>query len=108
MRQIEIARRADNCWPSHHSRTSFMHYDTLKERALVYFADSSLASMVICALSTLETGHDFSAIPANSLNFASSRFGTPARSVSAERVMRKPWPSGSRLTAASVVNSVGV
>src|SRR6516165_9807618 len=65
-------------------------YDTIKEQTPVYFADSSLASRVISALSTLETGHDFSATPANSLNFASSRLGTLARSVSAERVIRKP------------------
>src|SRR5262249_37801608 len=62
------------------------------------------ASSVICALSTLDTGQVFSALPASSLNFASSTFGTLARSVSVERLMRNPWPSGSRLTAASVVN----
>src|SRR5690349_7540040 len=74
-----------------HSRTGFTHTTTqAKNGHQVYFADSSLASSVICALSTLETGHDFSALPANSLNFASSRLGTLARNVSAERVMRKP------------------
>jgi hypothetical protein len=39
---------------------------------------------------------------------ASSRLGTLARSVSADRLMRKPGPSGSSMTAASVVSSVGL
>src|ERR1700739_1651111 len=68
----------------------------------------NLASNVIAALRTLETGQFFSASPAIRANAASSRFGTWARSVRAERLMRNPWPSGSRVTAASVLSSVGV
>jgi hypothetical protein len=45
---------------------------------------------------------------ASCANFVSSRLGTLARSVRAERLMRNPWPSGSRVTAASVLSSVGV
>src|SRR5215468_3268747 len=68
----------------------------------------SLASSVISALSTLETGQFFSASPAMRAKAASSRFGTWARSVSADRLMRNPCPSCSIVTAASVVSSVGV
>src|SRR5262244_4577311 len=38
----------------------------------------------------------------------SSRLGTLACSIRAERLMRNPWPSDSRVTAASVLSSVGV
>src|SRR5580704_6327291 len=68
----------------------------------------NLASKVIAALRTLETGQFFSASLAMRANAASSRFGTWARNVRADRLMRKPWPSGSSVTAASVVSSVGV
>src|SRR5580698_912841 len=68
----------------------------------------NLASKVIAALRTLETGQFFSASPAMRANAASSRFGTFARNVRADRLMRNPWPSGSSVTAASVVSSVGV
>ena len=60
---------------------------------------TSLASNVIVVLSTLDTGQFFSASPAIRAKAASSRFGTFARRVSAERLMRKPWPSGSSVTA---------
>src|ERR1700730_9800044 len=82
-----------------------------KERFVQSFRGTihiSLASSVISALRTLETGQFFSASPAIRANVAWSRFGTLARSDKAERVMRKPWPSGSRVTAASVLSSVGV
>src|SRR6185312_10274485 len=69
---------------------------------------TSLASSVIWAFRTFDTGQFFSASPAIFANAASSNFGTLARSVKAERVIRNPCPSGSRLTAASVVSSVGV
>ena len=69
---------------------------------------SSFASSVISALRTLETGQFFSASFAKLANLASSRLGTLARSVRAERLMRNPLPSGSRVTAASVLSSVGV
>ena len=68
----------------------------------------SLASKVISALRTFETGQVFSASLAISANLVSSRFGTWARRVKADRVIRKPLPSGSSVTAASVVSSVGV
>src|SRR5262245_24329887 len=68
----------------------------------------SFASRVTSELRTLETGQFFSASPAIPAKAASSRFGTLARRVSADRLMRKPWPSGSRVTAASVLSSVGV
>src|SRR4029077_13784128 len=68
----------------------------------------SLASSSISALRTLETGQFFSASLAKSANLVSSRLGTLARSVRAERLMRNPWPSGSRVTAASVLSLVGV
>ena len=68
----------------------------------------NLASNVIAALSTFETGQFFSASPAIRANAAWSRFGTWARRVRADRLMRKPWPSGSSVTAASVLSSVGV
>ena len=68
----------------------------------------SLASNVIAALSTFETGQFFSASLAISTNLVSFRFGTLARRVRAERLMRKPCPSGSRVTAASLLSSVGV
>ena len=44
----------------------------------------NLASSVIVALSTLDTGQFFSASPARRANAASSRFGTLPRKVSAE------------------------
>src|SRR4029077_3188563 len=66
------------------------------------------ASRVISALSALETGQFCSASFASRVNVASSKLGTLARSVKAERLMRNPAPSGSRLTAASVLSSVGV
>src|SRR5207253_11377345 len=68
----------------------------------------NLASNVIAALRTFETGQFFSASFAISADLVSSRFGTFARRVRAERLMRNPWPSGSRVTAASVLSSVGV
>lgn len=68
----------------------------------------SLASKVIAALRTLDTGQFFSASPTIRVNAASSKFGTWARKVRADRLMRNPWPSGSSVTAASVVSSVGV
>ncbi len=68
----------------------------------------NLASNVIAALRTFETGQFFSASLAISANLVSSRLGTWARRVRAERLMRKPCPSGSSVTAASVVSSVGV
>ena len=68
----------------------------------------NLASNVFAALSTFETGQFFSASPAIRAKLASSRLGTCARNVRAERLMRKPWPSGSSVIAASVVSSVGV
>src|SRR3984957_15622440 len=71
-------------------------------------SQTSFASKVIVALSTLETGQFFSASPAILRNPASSTPGTWARSVSADLLMRKPWPSGSSVTAASVLSSVGV
>ena len=55
----------------------------------------SLASNVIAALSTFETGQFFSASLAISTNLVSSRFGTFARRVRADWLMRNPWPSGS-------------
>jgi hypothetical protein len=55
----------------------------------------SLASNVISALRTFETGQFFSASLAISANLVSSRFGTWARRVKADRVIRKPLPSGS-------------
>jgi hypothetical protein len=58
------------------------------------------ASSVISALRTLETGQFFSASFASSANFVSSRLGTFARSVKAERLILNPIPSGSRVTAA--------
>jgi hypothetical protein len=51
---------------------------------------SSLASNVMVALRTLETGQFFSASLAKRENAAWSRFGTCARSVKAERLIRKP------------------
>src|SRR6516162_9285142 len=68
----------------------------------------NLASSVIAALSTFETGQFFSASPAKRAKPASSRFGTFAQRVSAERLIRNPWPSCSSVTAASVTSSVGV
>jgi hypothetical protein len=68
----------------------------------------NLASKVIVALRTLETGQFFSASPVIRANVAWSRFGTWARRVRADRLMRNPWPSGSSVTAASVSSSVGV
>src|SRR6478752_9971201 len=68
----------------------------------------NLASSVIVAFSTFDTGQFFSASPAILAKPASSRFGTLARSVSADLLILKPLPSGSRLTAASVVSSSGV
>src|ERR1700730_2755879 len=69
---------------------------------------TNLASRVISALRTLETGQFCSASLAIRAKVDGSRVGTLARSVSAERLIRKPCPSGSRLTAASVLSSVGV
>ena len=51
---------------------------------------TSLASSVISALSTLDTGQFFSASLANCAKRDPSRPGTVARRVSAERLMRKP------------------
>jgi hypothetical protein len=53
-------------------------------------AQTSLASSVISALRTFETGQFFSASLASCANFSSSRFGTLARSVRADRLMRNP------------------
>ena len=50
---------------------------------------------MISALRTLETRQFFSASFANSANLASSRLGTLARSVKAERLILNPLPSGS-------------
>jgi hypothetical protein len=65
----------------------------------------NLASNVIAALRTFETGQVSSASFANSTNLVSSRFGTFARRVRAERLIRNPWPSGSSVIAASVLSS---
>ena len=64
--------------------------------------------MVISALRTLDTGQFFSAVRANSSNLSGSIPGTCARRVSADFEIRKPWPSFSSETAASVASSVGV
>ena len=69
-------------------------------------SQTSLASSVISAFRTLETGQFFSAAVAMAAKAASSIPGTVARRVRAERLMRKPWPSGSRVTAASVVGTL--
>src|SRR5205823_3507654 len=75
---------------------------------LISFVQISLASSVIAALRTFETGQFFSASAANRAKVPSSRLGTWARKVSAERLMRKPCPSGSRVIADSVLSSVGL
>src|SRR5262249_35841469 len=53
----------------------------------------NFASKVISALRTLDTGQFFSASPAIRANAAWSRFGTCARSVSADLLIRNPCPS---------------
>ena len=50
----------------------------------------NFASNVIAVLRAFDTGQFFSAALAASINFVSSRFGTFARRVRAERLMRKP------------------
>src|SRR6266446_5129741 len=72
------------------------------------YVQTSFASSVISALSTLETGQFCSASCAIRANVSCSRFGTLARSVRAERLIRKDSLSCSRVTAASVWSSVGV
>src|SRR5579871_145092 len=68
----------------------------------------SLASSVMVAFRTLETGQFFSASPAMRANPASSRFGTLPRKVSADLLILNPLPSGSSVTAASVESCAGV
>src|SRR5260370_113032 len=62
-------------------------------RARVCRHGVNFASKVIAALRTLDTGQFFSASPARLANAASSRFGTFARKVSAERLMRNACPA---------------
>ena len=69
--------------------------------------DINFASTVIAALRTLETGQSFSASPTIRVKAASSRFGTWARTVRADRLMRNPSPSGSMVTAASTSSAAG-
>src|SRR5262249_17815939 len=77
--------------------------DTAAEASVV-----SVASSVMVGLRTFDTGQFFSASPARRAKPASSMFGTLPRKVSADLLMRKPWPSGSSEMAASVESSVGV
>jgi hypothetical protein len=65
-------------------------------------AQISFASRVICALKAFEMGHVCSACRAIASNVGLSRFGTLARSVNAEPVMRMPAPSGSRVMPSDV------
>src|SRR5205085_2237532 len=65
-------------------------------------------SRVISALRTFETGQFFSAARASSSNLPRSMPGTCPLSVRADLLIWKPWPSFSRVTAASVESSVGL
>jgi hypothetical protein len=66
------------------------------------------ASSVMVVLRTLDTGQFFSAWPAIHAKDVLSMCGTLPRKVSADWLIRNPWPSGSSVTAASVESSVGV
>src|SRR5438309_9717162 len=83
--------------------------ETNGDRISTWISDQvSFASNVISVLSILDTGQFFSASLAMRANASSSRFGTCARKVSADRLMRNPASSCSSVTAASVLSSVGV